>query len=116
MLASLPIALRISIWLWVALQIVLVLGAIRVYLLRRTRLSQLLMWACVAYAISSLSWYLFYLVRAALHYRMLSTSHPEVVTWQSYTERASQIVFMVLMLFVFRSLHDERQGAATPKV
>jgi hypothetical protein len=115
MLLSLSIGVRVAIWLWVALQIILVGAAVHVYRSRRTRPLQLLMWACIAYALSSVGWYFFYVVRAALSYRMLSARHPEVVTWQGYTDRASQILFMVLMLFVLRSLYRERQSDATRK-
>jgi cytochrome bd-type quinol oxidase subunit 2 len=113
---SLPIGVHIAVWVWVVLQIVLVVVAIRVYRLQRTRPLQLLMWACLAYVFSSLAWYFFYVVRAALQYPILVARHPEVSEWQGYTNRASQIVFMILMLLVFRSLYRGGQSDATPKV
>ena len=115
MLMSLPIGVRIAVWVWVALQIVLVVVAVRVYLSRRTRPLQLLMWACMAYVFSGLTWYFFYAVRTALQYRMLAARRPEVVAWQSYTDRAFQILFMVLMLFAFRSLHQKSHSDVSPK-
>jgi hypothetical protein len=45
------------------------------------------------------AWYFFYVGRA-LQYPMLAAHHPEVSEWQGYTNRACQIVFMVLMLLV----------------
>ena len=112
---SLPIGVHIAVWVWVALQIVLVVVAVRVYLSRRTRPLQLLMWACVAYVFSSLAWYFFYVVRAALQSRMLAARRPEVVEWQGYTDRAFQILFMILMLFVFRSLHRKSQSRCSAR-
>ena len=115
MLLSLPITVHIAIWIWVLLQVVLVVVAVRVYRSRRTRPLRLLMWACVAYVFSSLGWYVFYAMRSALRYPMLSLRHPEVLTWQSYSDRAFQIIFMLLMLCSLRLFLQENRSNATRK-
>lgn len=105
-----PTAARIEIWISAALQIVLIVFAIRVYRVWRTRPLQLLMWACIAY--SHLAWGTFYWVRGFLRYPMLAARKPEVLEWMGHSDRTFQILFMLLMIYSFYCFRQEGRSAA----
>jgi len=111
-----PTAARIELWTTVALQIVLIVFAIRVYRVWRTRPLHLLMWACLAYAFSPLAWDMFYMVRGFLRYPMLAARKPEVLEWMGHSDRTFQILFMLLMIYSFYCFRQERRSAAKPAI
>lgn len=105
----LPVAAHIEIWLWVALQVALIIFAVRLYRARRTPPLRLLMWACIVYSFAGLSWYVLYAIRFVIRQPIF----PERHIWQAYSDRAFHVLFMLLMLLCFRSFVRESRRADT---
>jgi hypothetical protein len=95
---------------------VLAILAVRVYRARRGKPLRFLMLACIVYVLPGVGWFLFYSIRAGLSYRMLSSAHPEVLSWQAGSELAFQILFMALMLCSLISFLRGGRSDATPQV
>ena len=113
--APLPVGGHIEIWIWVALEIVLIVVAIRMYRAKRTATARLLTWACLAYVFPGLGWYVFHAVHYFLRFR-LAITHDDLMSWQAYTDRAFQIIFMLLIISALISFRRESLAVATPEV
>jgi hypothetical protein len=85
--------------------------AIRLFLVRRTRTFTLLMWACVCFVIARSSWFTFDLLE-----RLLSNeaARATVDRWHEPTNFTFQFFFVMLMIATLVSFLRERTSAATP--
>lgn len=87
--------------------------AIRLYLVRRTRTFALLMWACVCFVIARSSWFTFGLLESSLPNEAARTA---VDPWHEYTNFTFQLLFVVLMIATLISFLRERSSLASPDV
>ena len=85
--------------------------AIRLSVVRRTRTFTLLMWACVCFVIARSSWFTFSLLESLLP---SEAARAAVDPWHEYTNFTFQLLFVVLMIFTLISFIRERRAAATP--
>lgn len=86
-------------------QTALIVFAIRTYRARRTRVTQLLMWATICYVVAASSWFTFYFVTG-----LLWGQHPTsgmrcaVARCRYYSDQTFQILFAALMIAAFIAL------------
>jgi hypothetical protein len=79
--------------------------AIRLVLIRRTRTFTLLMWACVCFVIARSSWFTFGLLEGLLS---SEATRAAVNRWHEYTNFTFQLSFVVLMIATLISFIRER--------
>src|SRR5438309_11846229 len=89
-------------------QIVLLVFAVRLFLVRRTRTFALLMWACVCFVIARSSWFTFGLLGGFLSSRGDEAVRAAVDRWHEYTNFTFQLLFVVLMIAALISFRRER--------
>jgi len=87
--------------------------AIRLFLVRRTRTFTLLMWACVCFVIARSSWFTFGLLEGLLS---SESTRAAVDPWHEYTNFTFQLLFVVLMIATLFSFLRERSSVATRSV
>ena len=85
--------------------------AIRLFLVRRTRTFALLMWACVCFVIARSSWFTFGLLESLLP---SDAARVAVDPWHEYTNFTFQLLFVVLMIVTLILFIRERSAATTP--
>ena len=86
--------------------------AIRLFLVRRTRTFALLMWACLCFVIARSSWFTFGLLESFLSNEAARAVDP----WHEYTNFTFQLLFVVLMIATLVSFLRQRSSVATPSV
>ncbi len=82
--------------------------AIRLFLVRRTRTFALLMWACVCFVIARSSWFTFGLLESFLP---SDATRAAVDPWHEYTNFTFQLLFVVFMIATLISFIRERSAA-----
>ena len=87
--------------------------AIRLFLVRRTRTFALLMWACVCFVIARSSWFTFGFVGDFLSSRSGEAARSAVDRWHEYTNFTFQLLFVVLMIATLISSLRERGSVVT---
>ena len=93
-------------------EVVMLVLAIRLFLVRHTRTFALLMWACVCFVVARSSWFTFGLLESFLS----NDSARAVDPWHEYTNFTFQLLFVVLMIATLVSFLRERTSLATPSV
>ncbi len=81
--------------------------AIRLFLLGRTRTFAFLMWACVCFVIARSSWFTFSLLEGLLP---SEAARAAVDPWHEYTNFTFQLLFVVLMIVTLISFVRERNA------
>ena len=81
--------------------------AIRLFFLRRTRTFALLMWACVCFVIARSSWFTFGLVENFLSNEVTRAA---VDRWHEPTNFTFQLLFVVLMIATLFSFLRKQPG------
>jgi hypothetical protein len=94
-------------------EVVILVLAIRLFLVRHTRIFALLMWACVCFVIARSSWFTFGLLESFLS---SEAARAAVNPWHEYTNFTFQLLFVVLMIATLISFLRERSSVATPNV
>jgi hypothetical protein len=97
-------------------QIVLLVLAIRLFLVRRTRTFALLMWACVCFVIARSSWFTVGFVEGFLFPQSDRAARATAFRWHEYTDLTFEFFFVVLMILVLISLLRQRSAPSTPSV
>jgi len=97
-------------------EVVMLVLAIRLSLVRRTRTFALLMWACVCFVIARSSWFTFGLVGGFLSGRRDEVARAAVDRWHEYTNFTFQLFFVVLMIATLVSFLRERSSVTTRDV
>jgi hypothetical protein len=97
-------------------EVVMLVLAIRLCLIRRTRTFALLMWTCVCFVIARSSWFTFGFVGDFLSSRSDETVRATVDRWHEYTNFTFQLLFVVLMIATLISFLRERSSVAIPGV
>jgi hypothetical protein len=92
---------------------VMLLLAIRLFLVRRTRTFALLMWACVCFVIARSSWFTFDLLEELLS---SDAARAAVDPWHEYTNFTFQLLFVLLMIVTLVSFIRERSAGGTARV
>jgi hypothetical protein len=92
---------------------VMVVLAIRLFLVRRTRTFGLLMWACVCFVIARSSWFTFGLLGDFLSSHSDEAARAAVDRWHEYTNFTFQLFFVVLMIATLVSFLRERNSRVT---
>jgi len=87
--------------------------AIRLFLVRRTRTFALIMLACVCFVIARSSWFTFGLVESL---QSSEATRAAVDRWHEPTNFTFQLLFVVLMIAALVSFLRERSSVATPSV
>ena len=91
---------------------IMVVLAIRLFLVRHTRTFALLMWACVCFVIARSSWFTFGLLGGFLSSRGDEAVRAAVDRWHEYTNFTFQLLFVVLMIAALISFLRERSSMA----
>jgi hypothetical protein len=99
-------------------QAALVVFAIRSHHLRRTVISQFMMWAVICYVIAASSWYTFnfaagFFVKAA---GRTPEARRAVADYRYYSDQTFQILFATFMIVALVSFARERPRSNTPTV
>jgi hypothetical protein len=97
-------------------EVVMLVLAIRLFLVRHTRTFALLMWACLCFAIARSSWFTFGFVGDFLSSRSDEGARAAVDRWHEYTNFTFQLLFVVLMIVTLISFLRGRSSPATPSV
>ncbi|HWY40892.1 MAG TPA: hypothetical protein VNX27_08855 [Chthoniobacterales bacterium] len=97
-------------------EVVMLVLAIRLSLVRRTRTFALLMWACVCFVIARSSWFTFGFVGDFLSSRSDEAARAAVDRWHEYTNFTFQLLFVLLMISTLISFIRERSSVAIPSV
>ena len=107
-----------SILLWLTLvgEVALVLLAIRLYRLRRTRAFALFMWSCICFAIARTSWFTFGFFTGFIFPQASRAVRTASFHWQDYTSVAFQALSVALLLATVILFLRERSSGATPSV
>ena len=100
-------------YLTLAGEAVMVVLAVRLFLIRRSRTFLLLLWACVCFVIARSSWFTFGLLESLLPNE---TARAAVDPWHEYTNFTFQLLFVVLMIAALISFIRERGAAGTSRV
>lgn len=86
---------------------IMLVVAIRLFLIRRTRTFALLMWACVCFVIARSSWFTFGLVE---NFLSSEVARATVDRWHEPTNFTFQLLFVVLMIATLFSFLRKRPG------
>ena len=97
-------------------EVVMLVLAIRLSLVRRTRPFAFLMWTCVCFVIARSSWFTFGLVGDFLSSRSDEAARAAVDRWHEYTNFTFQLLFVGLMISTLISFLRERSSVAIPSV
>ena len=103
-------------YLTLAGEAVMVVLAIRLFLVRRSRTFLLLMWACVCFVIARSSWFTFGLLEDFLSSRSDDAARGAVERWHEPTNFTFQLLFVGLMIATLLAFLRERRSATTPSV
>ena len=104
---------KVTSYLTLVGEAVMVVLAIRLFLARRTRTFALLMSACVCFVIARSSWFTFGLLDNLLS---SAAARAAVDPWHEYTNFTFQLLFVVLMIAALVSFLRERSSVASPSV
>jgi hypothetical protein len=91
-------------------EVVMLMLAIRLFLVQRTRTFALLMWACVCFVIARSSWFTFDLIGSFLSGRHDEVARTAADRWHEYTNFTFQLLFVVLMIATLLSFLRERSS------
>jgi hypothetical protein len=97
-------------------ELVMLVLAIRLFLVRHTRTFAFLMWACVCFVIARSSWFTFGLLGGFLSSRGDEAVRATLDRWHEYTNFTFQLLFVVLMVATLVSFLRERSTAAISSV
>jgi len=92
---------------------VMLLLAIRLFFVRRTRTFAFLMSACVCFVIARSSWFTFELLEELLS---SDSTRAAVDPWHEYTNFTFQLLFVLLMIITLVSFIRERSAGGTPRI
>lgn len=92
---------------------VMLVLAIRLFLVQRTRTFALLMWACLCFVIARSSWFSFGLVESLLS---SEARRAAVERWHEYINFTFQLLFVVLMIATLVSFLRQRSCSPTSSV
>ena len=97
-------------------EVVMLVLAIRLFLVRHTRTFGLLMWACLCFVIARSSWFTFSFTQGFLFPHSDKAARAAVDRWHEYTNFTFQLLFVALMIATLTSFLRERSSVATPSV
>lgn len=100
-------------YLTLAGEAVMVVLAIRLFLVRHTRTFAILMWACVCFVIARSSWFTFGLAEDFLVRRSDEAARAAIDRWHEYINFTFQLLFVVLMIATLISFLRERSSVDT---
>ena len=97
----------------VVLQVMLLGIALRTYRHQRTQPLQFITWACACYIVPHVVEYLIFFIPGFLYPQH---GRPIASWWLGPLDQISLILFVVLMIFAFKSFDDERTDRGDPRI
>ena len=97
----------------VVLQVMLLGIAVRTYRHQRTQPLQFITWACACYIVPHVVEYLIFFISGFLYPHR---GRPTTPSWLGLIHQISLILFIILMIFAFKSFEDDHTNRDDPRI